>query len=180
MSGERVHLSLDEETANILDEMEEHINESYGGKSGFFRTMVKEYGDDEMARAHVNSINSKINKKESELEFLKKELKTWEKQLEEEQKVQQKEEVIEKIEELKAKKKNLKDDIKTEEQLRQEAKEKAKKRRKKYDWDDERVKKMKENHVSRNLNKNQDKREKIQDLEEEIEKFESMEVVENE
>jgi len=86
MSGERIHLSLDEKSANILDEMEEHINESYGGVSAFFRTMIKDYGDEEMAKAHINAINSKINKKESELEFLRKEKKTWEKQLEKEKK----------------------------------------------------------------------------------------------
>lgn len=177
MSGERIHLSLDDETAAILEEMEEHIQESYGGISAFFRTMVRDYSDDEMAKAHIKSIKRKINKKESELDFLHKELETWKSQLEEEKKEQKQEEILETVEQLKAEKSKIQGEIKSEEEIRQKAKKKYKDKDHYFDSEEEKQEKIDE-FVERRMGWNQDKRDRIEEINEKVEKLMNQEEVE--
>lgn len=175
MSGERVHLSLDEQTANVLEELESHIEENYGGKSGFFRTMVKEYSEDEAVEAQVKAIKRKIRKKESELEFLEKELETWQRQLKEEKKEQKKESKNEELENLKSRRSELSSNIRDEEQIRKEINQ-LYEDNDRHDTEDPKVQEAIEDRIERELRKKQEKREELEEVREQIRDLEQEEI----
>jgi len=81
--SDRVHLSLDDESSAILENLEDDIENIYGSKSEFFQQALMEYDEQSRLKAKKKLLQDRINHHKKRINELKDQKKGVEAELEE-------------------------------------------------------------------------------------------------
>lgn len=167
MAG-RITLSTTDEVDRVFDKIEDEIEEHYGGKSAFWRHMIMKYDDLSRKEAKKELLVEKRQKLKREIEDLDEQINGLEEEIEERRRKKEAPEKdadeLTKLDELKIKRDELKDEVKTDEQVERKFVEKAKK--------NGRDPSNYQNRLDRKLERNRNKREELEEVINKIEELE--------
>lgn len=168
-----IHLSLDQEAESLLENLENQINESFDGKSQFFKAMLEQYDKEPALEAKLDIINDAIKTHEQKIQDLQLQKQGIEEKLEriseKKEKKQKKTSKLEDLQELQNRKDRLEKQIKTDEEIR-ETVEQQYEENERHDLDDPRVEEAMEKNIERKQVKMEEKREELQEVKKQLEK----------